>query len=304
LILAFFDLNINLFKQLIMKLRQSERKQAKIKMALQGSAGAGKSLSALLLAKGLSNDNLHKAAVIDTENGSSDFYAHLGNYNVLNLEPPYTPEKYIDAIDVCLSAKMDVIIIDSISHCWDELIDFHSKLPGNSFTSWNKVTPRQKAFIDKILQSPAHFIATMRTKQDYVLNQKNGKFVPEKVGLKAIQRDGVEYEFTLVFDIDIKHFAVASKDRTNLFNGKPEFMINTSTGKKILEWCNAPSFEDNIIKRINECLVVGDLLKLYNEFPDYQKSLNGQFQSKKQQLEKMSNNNNFSQNGINNSNTK
>ena len=287
-----------------MKLRQSARSHAKIKMALQGSSGSGKTMSALLLAKGLTNDNLQNVAVIDTENGSSDLYAHLGSYNVLNLEPPYTPEKYIEAIDICLKANMEVIIVDSISHCWDELIDFHSKLPGNSFTNWNKVTPRQKAFVDKILQSPAHFIATMRTKQDYVLNQKNGKFVPEKVGLKAVQRDGVEYEFTLVFDIDSKHFAVASKDRTNLFNGKPEFMINTSTGKKILEWCNAPNSGENVLNKINECLTVAELLKLYKEFPEYQKSFHNEFQDKKKQLENMSNPNNFSNNGININNPK
>lgn len=280
-----------------MQLRPSERKQAKIKLALQGSAGAGKSLSALLLAKGLSNDNLSKVAVIDTENGSSDLYAHLGNYNVLNLTPPYTPEKYIQAIDICLNANMEVIIVDSISHCWDELIDFHSKLPGNSFTNWNKVTPRQKAFVDKILQSPAHFIATMRTKQDYVLNQKDGKYVPEKVGLKAVQRDGVEYEFTIVFDLDSKHFTKASKDRTNLFNGKPEFMINTSTGKRILEWCNAPTSEENVLKRINRCLALNELMELYKEFPQFQQSLNTQFQNKKKQLENLVKPSNYSLNG-------
>ncbi|MDN3491282.1 AAA family ATPase [Winogradskyella bathintestinalis] len=284
-----------------MKLRKSERKQAKIKMALQGSAGAGKTMSALLLAKGLTNDNLSKVAVIDTENGSSDLYAHLGNYSVLNMQPPYTPEKYIQAIDICLEAGMEVIIVDSTSHCWDELIDFHSKLPGNSFTNWNKVTPRQKAFVDKILQSPAHFIATMRTKQDYVLNQKNGKYVPEKVGLKAVQRDGVEYEFTLVFDIDSKHFATASKDRTNLFNDKPEFMISTATGKRILEWCNSPSSQEDVLKRINECLSISELMKLYKEFPQFQQSLNAQYQSKKQQLENLVKPENFSSNGINKS---
>ncbi|MEZ4801510.1 MAG: AAA family ATPase [Gelidibacter sp.] len=285
-----------------MELRPSERKKAKIKMALQGSAGAGKSLSALLLAKGLTNDQLHKVAVIDTENGSSDLYAHIGNYNVLNLQPPYTPEKYCEAIDICIAANMEVIIVDSISQCWDELIDFHSRLPGNSFTNWNKVTPRHKAFVDKILQSPAHFIATMRTKQDYVLNQKDGKYVPEKVGLKAVQRDGVEYEFTLVFDIDSKHFAIASKDRTNLFNGKPEFMISASTGKKILDWCNAPTLQEDVLKRINECLSVSDLMKLFKEFPDYQKSLNAQFQGKKQELENLVSPKNYSQNGISTSN--
>ncbi|BBQ07251.1 AAA family ATPase [Elizabethkingia anophelis] len=221
-----------------MQLRKSERKQAKIKMALQGSAGSGKTYSSLLLAKGLANGDYSKVAIIDTENGSADLYAHFGNYNVLSLAPPFTPEIYIKAIEVCENAGMEVIILDSISHCWDELLDFHSKLVGNSFTNWNKVTPRQKAFVDKILQAKVHIIATMRTKQDYVLNQKDGKYIPEKVGLKSVQRDGLDYEFTLVFDIDIKHFAVASKDRTGLFMGKPEFTISENIGKDILNWCN------------------------------------------------------------------
>jgi hypothetical protein len=226
-----------------MNLRPSERKKAKIKMALQGSAGSGKTYSALLLAKGLNNDDFSKVVVIDTENGSADLYAHLGNYNVLTLSPPFTPESYIQAIEVCEKAQMEVIIIDSISHAWDELLDFHANLAGNSFTNWSKVTPRQKAFTDKILQSNAHVIATMRTKQDYVLNQKDGKFIPEKVGLKAVQRDGLDYEFTLVFDIDIKHFVVSSKDRTGLFMGKPEFIISVGTGKVILDWCNLCIFK-------------------------------------------------------------
>ena len=248
-----------------MNLRKSERKRAKIKMALQGSAGSGKTYSSLLLAKGLINGDFSKVAIVDSENGSADLYAHLGQYNVLSLAPPFTPEKYIQAIDVCLKSGMKVIILDSISQVWDELLDFHSKLPGNSFTNWNKVTPRQKAFVDKILQADAHIIATMRTKQDYVLNQKDGKYIPEKVGLKAVQRDGVDYEFTLVFDIDSKHFAVASKDRTNLFSGKPEFTINAATGKKILEWCNdGETLEDTRLKILN-CKDLEQLRTLYQQ---------------------------------------
>ena len=248
-----------------MNLRKSERKRAKIKMALQGSAGSGKTYSSLLLAKGLINGDFSKVAIVDSENGSADLYAHLGQYNVLSLSPPFTPEKYIQAIDVCLKSGMKVIILDSISQVWDELLDFHSKLPGNSFTNWNKVTPRQKAFVDKILQADAHIIATMRTKQDYVLNQKDGKYIPEKVGLKAVQRDGVDYEFTLVFDIDSKHFAVASKDRTNLFSGKPEFTINAATGKKILEWCNdGETLEDTRLKILN-CKDLEQLRTLYQQ---------------------------------------
>lgn len=283
-----------------MQLRQSERKRAKIKMALQGSAGSGKTYSSLMLAQGLTNLDLTKVAIIDTENGSADLYAHLGQYNVLTLEPPFTPEKYIQAIDVCLRANMEVIILDSISQVWDELLDFHSKLPGNSFTNWNKVTPRQKAFVDKILQSPAHIIATMRTKQDYVLQQKDGKFVPEKVGLKAIQRDGVDYEFTIVFDIDIKHFASASKDRTNLFSGKPEFTINTSTGRKILDWCNSGSNLEEARGKIRLCKELESLRQLYVHYSNWREELEYDFRIQKDTIvsnQTLLNPKNFSTNG-------
>jgi hypothetical protein len=268
-----------------MQLRKSARKQAKIKMALQGSAGSGKTMSSLLLAKGLTNNDLSKVAIIDSENGSADLYAHLGEYNVVRITPPFTPEKYIEAIDICLDAKMEVIILDSISQVWDELIDFHSKLPGNSFTNWNKVTPRQKAFINKILQADAHIIATMRTKQDYVLNQKNGKYIPEKVGLKAVQRDGVDYEFTLVFEIDIKHFAIASKDRTGLFNNSPDFKISEATGRLILDWCQQGLSIKNAKKEIAECTTVEGLRHLYQKYSALKKELNDIILNRKQEIE-------------------
>ncbi len=267
-----------------MQLRQSERKRAKIKMALQGSAGSGKTYSSLLLAKGLTNGDLSKVAIIDSENGSADLYAHLGNYNVLSLEPPFTPERYIEAIDICLNANMEVVILDSISHVWDELLDFHSKLAGNSFTNWSKVTPRQKAFVDKILQADTHIIATMRTKQDYVLQQKDGKYIPEKVGLKAVQRDGVDYEFTLVFDIDSKNFATASKDRTNLFSGKPEFKINPTTGKKILDWCNNGKTIDEVKALIVKCKTLEELRLLYKDYYHF-KQLENDFRLQKETIE-------------------
>jgi len=272
-----------------MELRKSERRRAKIKMALQGSAGSGKTYSSLMLAKGLIDGDFSKVAIIDSENGSADLYAHLGQYNVISLTPPFTPEKYIEAIDVCLKAGMHVIILDSISQVWDELLDFHSKLPGNSFTNWNKVTPRQKAFVDKILQADAHIIATMRTKQDYVLNQKDGKFIPEKVGLKAVQRDGVDYEFTLVFDLDIKHFAVASKDRTELFSSKPEFLINASTGKKIRDWCEQGTSIDEIKAEINSCDTIEGLKHLYNKYSSLQQQIHPLILERKTVLDNVSN---------------
>ena len=106
-----------------------------MRLALQGASGSGKTYSSLLLACGMASD-WTKIAVIDTENGSADLYAHLGAYNVLSLSEPYNPEKYIDAIGICESAGMEVIIIDSISHCWDYLLDFHANLQGNSFANW------------------------------------------------------------------------------------------------------------------------------------------------------------------------
>jgi len=220
-----------------LNLRQTSKSKAKIKLALAGCAGSGKTYSSLLLAYGMTND-WTKIAIVDTENGSADLYSHLGNYNVLTLQAPFMPENYIKAIEVCEAARMEVVIIDSISHCWEYLLDFHSQMAGNSFTNWGKITPRQNAFVQKILTSNCHIIATMRTKQDYVLNEKNGKLVPEKVGLKAVMRDGIDYEFTIVLDMDMKHFAKASKDRTNLFMDKPEFIITSDTGKTILDWCN------------------------------------------------------------------
>lgn len=267
-----------------MQLKQSKRSLAKIKMALQGPSGSGKTMSALLLAHGLTNGDMSKVAVIDTENGSANLYAHLGGYSVLNLENPHSPQRYIEAIDICVNAGIEVIIIDSTSHCWDYLIDYHASLPGNSFTNWAKITPMQKGFVDKILNCNAHVIATMRVKQDYVLSDKNGKMVPEKVGLKAIQRDEISYEFTIVFDIDSKHFATASKDRTLLFEGKPQFLINTHTGRKILEWCSSTMTKSEMQQKIIECMTMKELSELYHSNPELAKSLDQEFIAKKDLL--------------------
>jgi hypothetical protein len=273
-----------------MELRKSERSKAKIKMALQAPSGAGKSYSALLLAKGLTNGNLSKVAVIDTEAGSSNLYAHLGSYNVLNLESPHSPERYMEAIDLCIKSGMEVIILDSISHCWDFLLDYHASLSGNSFTNWNKITPRQKAFVEKILQSDVHIICTMRVKQDYVLSERNGKMVPEKVGLKAIQRDEISYEFTIVFDIDYKHFAIASKDRTNLFEGKPQFVINSNTGKKILDWCNSTMTKEELKVKVTECNNLSELTNLYNNNLELAKTIEQDFVAKKNLIQQLTSN--------------
>ena len=268
-----------------MQLQKASRKKASIKMSLQGPCGSGKTYSSLLLAYGLCND-WSKIAVIDSENQSSELYSHLGEYNVLQLSAPYTPEKYIKAIESCGHACMQVIIIDSISHEWEYILEAHASLNGNSFQNWNKMGLRHKAFIQAILGSKAHIIATTRTKQDYVLNERNGKMVPEKVGLKAVQREGLDYEFTLVFDLNIKNKAFASKDRTGLFFGKPEQSLIIDVGKSIYNWCNSGSeiTPSDISDTIYKCNTIDELLELYNLHPQFKEVLKKEYENRKREI--------------------
>ncbi len=213
--------------------QKATKKQLKLRLLLQGASGSGKTYSALTLASAISD----KIALIDTEKGSASLYSDKFNFDTLNLTS-HTPEDYIEAIEEAEKAGYEVLIIDSISHEWQEIINLSNKMMGNSFTNWAKLTPRHDKFVNKIISSPVHIIATTRSKQDYVLEEKNGKQVPTKVGMASIQRDGLDYEFTIVFEINQKHLATAPKDRTSLFDGK-DFTIVKETGQQILNWLNS-----------------------------------------------------------------
>lgn len=227
-----------------MQLRKATRKKAKIRLGLSAVSGGGKTYSAILIAEGLCGD-LSKVAIIDTESGSADLYAHMGPYNVLPIVAPFTPEKYIEAIKACEKAGMEVIIIDSISHEWDgkggclEIVETitQGSASKNSYVAWAKVTPRHQAFLEAMLHSSSHIITTVRRKQDYEMTKVDGKVKVEKSGLREITREGWEYELTINLQLDTVHLAVASKDRTGLFMGKPEFVPSVETGKKIAAWC-------------------------------------------------------------------
>jgi len=282
-----------------MNIRIAERKQAKMKLALQGPSGAGKTLSAILLAYGLVGD-YSSICVIDTENGSADLYAHIGEYKVLPLTKPYSPERYIQAITLAENHGAKCIVIDGMSQCWQYLLDLHAGLSGNSFTNWSKITPKLNDLITKILTSTSHIIATFRVKQDYILQDKgNGKLVPEKVGLKTIQKEGIDYEFTIVLDIDINHLAVTSKDRTGLFVDTPPFKITIDTGIKILEWCLSGSSADKVKELISNATDLQQLTDVYKTYTSYYPLLETEFIAKKAFLTSsfLSPNNN-NQNGI------
>jgi len=270
-----------------MQLQKAQRKQAVIKMGLQGPSGSGKTYSALLLAYGLVKD-WDKIVVIDSENHSADLYAHLGDYSVVQIGPPFSPAKYIEAIELCEAAGMEVIIIDSISHEWEGqggILDIHSSMMGNSFTNWSKVTPMHNSFVNKILQSPAHVIATVRSKVDYILSDRNGKMVPEKVGLKGITREGMDYEFTIVLDIDLKHHATASKDRTGLFSDKPQFVITEATGEIIMDWCMSGFKVSDIEAEIEQTTSIDGLRHIFQKYPEYRKRIEPAIYRRKAQIE-------------------
>ena len=231
-----------------MTFKKAERTQATLKIALTGPSGSGKTFSGLIIAAAIGK----KIAVVDSENKSASLYADMDKgplagiaFDVLDIEPPYTIAKYVEAIEAAEKAGYDVLLVDSISHAWageGGLLDKKTALDargGNSYTNWATITPEQERFKARILQADMHVICTMRSKQDYVLEQNDkGKQVPKKVGLAPIQRDGMEYEFTTVFDIAMDHNAVASKDRTGLFDGQV-FKISKETGAKIMRWLKA-----------------------------------------------------------------
>lgn len=218
--------------------RRAERKRVWLKLGIAGPTGSGKTYSALKMAFGMGR----KIAMVDTENGSGELYAHLGEYDVLTLHAPFTVQKYIDAIEAATAGGYDVLIVDSLSHLWAAdggLLDQKTALDrrgGNSYTNWADITKQYERFKSVLLQSPIHIIGCLRSKMDYVMEEnERGKQAPKKVGLAPVMRDGFEYELSLVFDIDMSHGASTSKDRTGLFDGhtKP---LSEEDGRRIMQW--------------------------------------------------------------------
>lgn len=233
---AATNLNTDQHEAMTMQFQKAVRKRAKLRLALSGPSGSGKTYGALMIAKGLGG----KIAVIDTERGSASLYSDLVEFDTLELNPPFTPERFIDAINAAAKAGYEVCVLDSITHEWEgaggclEINEqiAHAKFKGNTWAAWNETTPRHRSFLDAILQSPMHIVASIRSKTETV--QGDDKKV-KKLGMKVVQREGIEYEFTAVLDLEHeKHYAVATKDRTQLF-AEPH-VIGVGTGKRIMAW--------------------------------------------------------------------
>ena len=190
-----------------------------------------------------------RICVIDTENASGSLYVgtqigtvRIGEYLTIPLEPPFSAARYLEAVDLAEQNGVEFLIIDSLSHAWSGeggLLDVQgnvAKRSGNSYTAWREVTPLHNKLVDRILQCPMHVAVTLRTKTEYVIEDNgSGKKTPRKIGMAPVFRDGVEYEFTIFFELDQSHAAAATKDRTGLFDGQ-YFLIAPDTGARIRDW--------------------------------------------------------------------
>lgn len=262
-----------------LSLRKATRAKTKIRVGISGPSGSGKTYSALLMASGIAP--WEKIAIIDTENGSGDLYANLGEYNVIPLDAPYTPERYIEAIEACEKAGMEVIVIDSTSHEWDgkggciesnELLA-ETRFKGNTWAAWSHTTPRHQKFIQAIVSSKCHIITTARSKTDTI--QTSDKKI-KKVGTKEIQREGFEYELTINFNLDRdSHCVTISKDRTNLFENKDPFVITSEIGKSILDWTQKgvekiPPTLTEAMEALNKCEAEAAVKTVYDSVMKYE----------------------------------
>jgi hypothetical protein len=226
-----------------MGFRKAQRKQTKLRITLGGASGAGKTYSALRLARGLTT-SWERVAVICSEQGSAEKYSDLGPYSVLVLKD-FSPKAYIAALAQASPTDFDVVVLDSATHEWKFCNEWASKIEssgrGNRFTAWNTITPEHDAFVRAIVTHPLHAVCTTRAKSEYVLTENDrGKQVPKKVGMKDEQRDGWEYEFDLALRLDRdSHLANVDKTRLAFLNERMPFLVTEEFGRELLEWANA-----------------------------------------------------------------
>ena len=241
-----------------LEFKKAKREQAKLRIALSAISGGGKTVGSLLIAYGLvkaenpswSDDQVWESiCIVDTENSSGSLYVgstmggtKIGAYNTIDIEPPFSTEKYIEAIRLAEQNGQECIIVDSMSHVWNstggalERQQQISQRTGNSYTAWAPVKKEMKEMMDAILQSKAHVISCFRAKQEYVQEKNDkGKTVVRNVGLGLVFMDGSEYEYTVHFSLDQEHNAFGQKDRTGIFQGKFE-IITPDTGAKLAAW--------------------------------------------------------------------
>jgi len=223
-----------------LQIKHATKTQSRLRMGAFGPSGAGKTMTSLRIATGLGG----KIGVIDTERGSAAKYSDRWPFDVIEL-PDHSIDTYIDAIHAFAKAEYDVLIIDSISHAWEWLLDFIDKLgktkyKGNKWSAWSEGTPKQQQLVDAILQYPGHVIATMRSKTEWVTEQNDrGKSTPVRIGVAPRQRDGVEYEFDVLLEMNVENVGRIIKDRTGKFQDAIIEKPGEEFGQQLAEWLSS-----------------------------------------------------------------
>lgn len=219
--------------------QKAVKSKAKLRLALFGPSGAGKTYTALRIATGMGG----KIALIDTERGSASKYADRFSFDVLDLDQKDI-NTYCMAIKAAGGAGYDVLVIDSLSHAWQELLEEIDKLAkakyrGNTWSAWSDGTPKQKQLVDVILNFPGHILATMRSKTEWTTTtDSNGKSKPERVGLAPEQGKGIEYEFDMLMELSTDHIANVIKDRTGKYQDKLINKPDEALGSELIAWLN------------------------------------------------------------------
>ncbi len=221
--------------------KPATRENLKARIALVGPSGSGKTFTALVLAQALAQGGT--VGVLDTERRSASKYAGRFAFHALDL-PEHSPANYVKAIQAAERAGISVLVIDSLSHAWmgkggalEQVDQAARRSKGNSFAAWRDVTPQHNALVEAILGADCHVIATMRAKTDYAMEQDGkGRTQVRKVGLAPIQRDGVEYEFDIVADIDPDHNFMVTKSRCEDLDGAVINRPGPEVGARILSW--------------------------------------------------------------------
>lgn len=272
-----------------MALKRAVRAKMKVPIMLMGASGSGKTVSALLIAKGIvwemfpdlsDDERWEKIAVIDTEHSRSTLYAgmtineqEIGSFLHYDLTAPFTPQRYKEAFMECKKAGCEVVIVDSITHAWSGeggILDKVNSL-GGKFSDWNKVKPDENILMSMFLDTDVHVIACVRSKQGYELTTlETGKLQIEKVGLKAEQKDSLEYEFAITFQLYQNHTAEAMKDNSNSFDGR--FIITEQTGKQIYDWAEE-GIDIKAMERKKKAETISQIKELADLSEEHQKLL-------------------------------
>lgn len=262
------------------------REKVYAKVLLTGASGSGKSQSGLELCTGLANKTGGGVAYIGTEGDRDKLYAQVKSkhgdydfeYDLLQLSDPFTTDKYIAAINEAVEAGYKVIMIDGLSAEWKWLNDVHDKMPGNSFTNWSKLKPKHRELIDTILMCKAHIVCCARGKDEWVMEDKNGKTVPKKVGLGSQTDKDISYEMMLSMQLDQDtHVAHADKDNTGLWDEHRFSVITAKDGEELYDWCEngvIPTAKSPVIQK-SEDIASKDIASVKKEIIAMCTSLGG-----------------------------